>query len=57
MTAITEKELEVIGKFSDFLKLVGPPGSGDIRRKLIDAGRDDLLDWVLGKDESDKSNP
>lgn len=54
MTAITEEELETIGKFSDFLKIVGPLGSGNVKQKLIDAGREDLLEWALGS--SNESN-
>ena len=58
MTAITEEELTTIGKFSDFLKIAGPPGSGNVKRNLIDAKREDLLDWALGfKECPDESNP
>ena len=46
---ISEGEAEEIRKFVDFLKLAGPPGSGKIGKRLLAAGRPDLLEWAMGK--------
>lgn len=47
--AIPEKDAEQIRRFADFLELGGPPGSGDVGKRLIAAGRLDLLKWAMGE--------
>lgn len=46
---ITDGDAAAVLEFADFLRHAGPPDGGALKR-LQEAGRQDLIDYALGKD-------
>lgn len=46
---ITDDDADAVRQFAEFLQAAGPPDGGALKR-LQEAGRQDLIDYALGKD-------